>query len=128
MKKAKSAIKDFKNWSRHSPHNCLAMKFLLEAEFASYHGKNKKAYEKYTAASALAVDVNFRMIEAMSHEHAGRHLFATGDEALAAASFTKALQCYEVWGAVAKVDKLEVEVINSFAGSSVQLQRHSRGQ
>jgi hypothetical protein len=119
LKKAKKAIEQFKTWSLHSPHNCLPMKFLLEAELASYQGKNKKAYEKYTAATALAVDAGFRMVEAMTHEHAGRHLFSTGDEALAAASFKKALTCYQEWGAVAIFKKLEQEVHETFAGSSV---------
>lgn len=118
LRKAKKAIKEFKTWSLHSPHNCLPMKFLLEAELASYQGKNNRAYEKYTASTALAVDAGFRMIEAMSHEHAGRHLFATGDESLAAASFKKALACYEKWGAKAKFEHLEKEVQNTFSYSS----------
>jgi histidine kinase len=123
LNKAKKAIEVFRTWSRHSPHNCLPMKFLLEAELASYQGKNKKAYEKYTAATALAVDSGFRMVEAMTHEHAGRHLFSTGDEALAAASFEKALTCFKDWGAIAKFKNLEDEVHAAFEGSSVGFQR-----
>lgn len=120
LNKAKKAIKEFKTWSLNAPHNCLPMKFLLEAELASLQGKNKRAYEKYTASTALAVDASFRMVEAMSHEHVGRHLFSTGEEALAAASFRKALDCYEAWGAKAKLQHLEDEVHEMFSGSSVQ--------
>jgi len=120
LNKAKKAIKEFKTWALHAPHNCLPMKFLLEAELASFQGKSKRAYEKYTASTALAVDASFRMVEAMSHEHVGRHLFATGEEALAAASFKKALDCYQVWGAKAKLQHLEDEVQEMFSGSSVQ--------
>ncbi|CAB9497285.1 expressed unknown protein [Seminavis robusta] len=125
LNKAKKAIKALKNWSRHSPHNCLPMKFLLEAELASYQGKNKKSYEKYTASTALAVDASFKMIEAMSHEHAGRHLYGIGDESLAAASFKKALSAYKDWGAVAKLKRLQEEVQPMFAGSSVQFEHVS---
>lgn len=126
LKKAKKAIKEFKTWSRHSPHNCLPMKFLLEAELASFQSKNKRAYEKYTASTALAVDANFRMIEAMSHEHAGRHLYAMGDEALAASSFTKALKCYEKWGAKAKYAHLDAEVKDMFSCTSVRFDQIER--
>ena len=120
LRLAKKAIREFKTWSLHSPHNCLPMKFLLEAELASFQGKNKRAYEKYTASTALAKDSSFRMIEAMSHERSGRHLFATGDESLAAASFQKALSCYAKWGAKAKFEHLEAEVNDMFSVSSVR--------
>jgi hypothetical protein len=126
LRKAKQAIKAFKIWSLNSPHNCLPMKFLLEAELASFQGKNKRAYEKYTASTALAVDAGFRMIEAMSHEHAGRHLFGTGDESLAASSFKKSLACYEKWGAKAKHQHLEKEVDDLFSCSSVRFDRSER--
>ena len=102
------------------------MKFLLEAELASFQGKKNRAYEKYTASIALAVDAGFRMIEAMSHEHAGRHLFATGDEVLAAASFRKALDCYEQWGARAKYEHLEAEVRDTFSLTSVRFDEPER--
>ena len=122
----KKAIKEFKNWSLHSPHNCLPMKFLLEAELASFQGKNKRAYEKFTASTALAADAGFRMIEAMSHEHVARHLYAVGDEALAASSFTKALNCYEKWGARAKYEHLDAEVKDFFACTSVRFDQTER--
>jgi len=119
LRTAKKIIKQFKVWSLNSPHNCLPMKFLLQAQLASLQGKNKKAYEKYTAASALASDSGFRMVEAMTHEHAGRHLFAIGDESLSAASFRKALSCYEEWGAKAKHAHLQDEIRKLFQSSNV---------
>jgi hypothetical protein len=62
------------------------------------------------------------MIEAMTHELTGKHLFSTGDEALAAVSFKKALTSYEEWGAVAKLKKLEDEIRETFAGGSISFQ------
>ena len=126
LNKAKKSIQEFKTWSLNSPHNCLPMKYLLEAELASFQGKNRRAYEKYTASTALAVDAGFSMIEAMSHEHAGRHLFATGDEALSASSFDKALKCYQRWGAKAKFQHLDEEVKDLFTLSSSRYEQSER--
>ena len=121
LTKAKQIIKKFQLWSENSPHNCLALKFLLEAELASLLGKNKKAYEKFTASTALAVDAKFRMVEALTHERCGRHLYAIGNESLSGASFQKAISKYEEWGAKAKLTRLEKEVEDLFAMTSVQL-------
>jgi hypothetical protein len=114
VRRAKRTIQQFKVWSLHSPHNCLALKFLLEAELASVSGARKKAYEKFTAASAMAVEAGFLMIEALSQERAARHLFAAGDEELASSAFKKALSCYERWGATAKLQHLRDEALLLF--------------
>lgn len=120
VNKAIGIIKKFKIWAENSPHNCLCLRFLLEAELASLRGKTKKAYEKFTASTAMAVDAGFRMVEAMNHELCGRHLYAVGNESLAGASFRKAINCYSDWGATAKVTSLEKEVQDLFALTSVQ--------
>ena len=120
ISKAKEIIKKFKLWAENSPHNCLCLKYLLEAELASFQSKTKKAYEKFTASTALAKDNGFKMVEAMSHERCGRHLYAVGNESLAGSSFRNAINCYVEWGATAKVASLEKEVEDMFALTSVQ--------
>jgi len=118
--KAKRIIKKFKNWSLNSPHNCLALKYLLEAEMASIQGKAKKAYEKYTASTALATDAGFSMIEAVAHESCGRHLYAIGNESMATSSLRKAVKCYQDWGAMAKATHLEEESEGLFKITSIR--------
>jgi hypothetical protein len=76
LKFAKSAVKVFKVWATHSPHNCLDRLFLLEAELASVCGQNAKAYEKYTCAMAMTAHSGFLMMDALANERAARHLLA----------------------------------------------------
>lgn len=114
MKCAKKRIKFLKRLSRHSPHNCLAMTFLLQAEYASVSGKNAQAYEKYVCAGALANDSGYGMVKALANECAARHLFALGEKTSAATYFKKACTCYEEWGAKAKLEHLESEMKKMF--------------
>lgn len=119
LRKVRRAIKEYKTWALNAPHNCLPMKFLLEAEFASVIGKNNRAYEKFTAASAVAAGSGFRMIEALAHERSARHLLSHGDEMLAAFAFKQAYSCYREWGAQAKVDHLAKEMESKFKVNAV---------
>ena len=124
LKKTRWAIRQLKKLSRYSPDNCIAMKFLLQAEYASVCGDSLKAYEKYTTASGLARDSGIRIIEAVAHERTARHLVYQGDEVLATSCFKKALSCYSEWGARAKVDHLEKEMNDVLcSNSTVGLQK-----
>ena len=110
IRKAERTACMFDKWTHAPQSNYLPMKLLLEAEFASIKGKKKLASEKYKEASDMASKSGFRMVEAMSHEHAGRHKFRLNDTSAATDSFKKALTCYDEWGARAKVEHLQEEL------------------
>lgn len=110
LKFAKHAVKVFKEWTTHSPHNCLDRLFLLEAELASVCGQNAKAYEKYVSAIAMTAHSGFLMMDALANERAARHLLGIGDVLDAEPYFRRACSSYEEWGGKAKLVRLQAEV------------------
>jgi predicted ATPase len=110
LKFAKNAVKVFKVWAIHSPHNCLDRLFLLEAELASVSGQNAKAYEKYVCAIAMTAHSGFRMMDALANERAARHLLAVGEVLDAEPYFRRACSSYDDWGGKAKLVRLQAEV------------------
>jgi predicted negative regulator of RcsB-dependent stress response len=119
--KAQRTLQKTKGWDRVPKQNYLPMKLLMDAELASVKGKKKLANEKYNAASEMATRSGYRMVEAMAHEHAGRHLFRTGDTTMATTSFKKAVSCYQGWGARAKVQHLQSELKQWYAAKGIPL-------
>jgi hypothetical protein len=110
LKFAKSAVKFFKVWATHSPHNCLDRLFLLQAELASVYGQNAKAYEKYTCAIAMTAHSGFLMMDALANERAARHLLAIDEVLDAEPYFRRACSSYDEWGGKAKLVRLQAEV------------------
>jgi predicted ATPase len=110
LKFAKNAVKVFKGWATHSPHNCLDRLFLLEAELASVCGQNAKAYEKYTCAIAMTAHSGFLMMDALANERAARHLLAIDEVLDAEPYFRRACSSYGEWGGKAKLVRLQAEV------------------
>jgi predicted ATPase len=110
LKFAKRAVKVFKVWATHSPHNFLDRLFLLQAEVASVCGKNTKAYEKYACAVAMTAHSGFLMMDALANERAARHLLAIGEVLDAEPYFRRACSSYDKWGGKAKLVRLQAEV------------------
>jgi len=98
-----------KKWAEHAPVNYQNKYDLVVAEKARVLGENPRAWEYYDRAIAGAKKSEFLHEEAMAYERAAEFYFSIGREEVGQLYMRNALHCYLRWGAVAKVDDLEVE-------------------
>lgn len=91
------------------PVNFADKKFLVLAALASVEG-DCSAMEKYTCAISLANKGRSLSIEAIANERAARHLQSHGEHGDAEHYLREAMSLYIVWGAKAKVDRLQKEI------------------
>ena len=113
-RKAQQVIKYLKQKVSESPHNCLNRLSLLQAEFASLERKNKKAYEKFLIAMAIAKEKQDFMGHALSCERFYRHLLRLNERTEAKEYLIRSIQSYEKWGGMAKVVRLQDEMDREF--------------
>jgi PAS domain S-box-containing protein len=95
------------NWSARVPENFAARKALLAAEIARIEGRGLEAETLFEESIRLAHDAEFVQIEAIASEHAARFYEARGIRTVVLSYLTKARDCYQRWGAKAKVRQLE---------------------
>lgn len=96
----------FYAWARSCPHECSSKLALIEAEWASIHGRNQIARQKYTDATLLAKGMENSQELAVAHERAMCHYIQVDPEA-AIWHGQKALDAYIDWGATVKADHLK---------------------
>lgn len=85
----------------------ISMRFLLvQAELLRITGDTQGAMKLYEKSITLAHQYGYLHVEALGYELYAKHLLAQGFNVLASNSFSKAIEAYSVWGAVAKVDLL----------------------
>lgn len=96
----------FNSWARSCPHECSSKLALIEAEWASIHGRNQIARQKYTDATLLAKGMENSQELAVAHERAFCHYIQIDSEE---AKFhgQRALDAYNLWGATTKADHLK---------------------
>jgi two-component system, NarL family, sensor kinase len=87
--------------------NYLHQSYLVEAEKARVLGQFLEAEELYERAIADAAEHEFIQDEALAYELAAQHYLARGREKFARTYIREARDCYERWGATAKVKELE---------------------
>jgi predicted ATPase len=108
---AKKVIAKFRDtYSVNSPHNCLGMQFLLEAELAAVRGDNERARSSYAAAIAMAEANELLYMRGQAYERTARHLFTLGERNEAFDYFIKTIEAYTKWGAHRKVQALELQL------------------
>jgi len=107
---ARHSIKKLKQFSLHTPENCLGNAFLLQAELAAVTGKNREARCHFTSAISVATRFGDLMMHAIACERAACFSSACGDEAAAGSYFREACSAYKDWGAIAKAEQLEKEM------------------
>jgi predicted ATPase/signal transduction histidine kinase/tRNA A-37 threonylcarbamoyl transferase component Bud32 len=107
MKKAKQYIETMKSWAEFGPVNFLHKYYLLLAELSRVTDDFKKAAEYYEKASEKAYENEYVNEAALINELAAKFYMNNNQPKSAAMHFSEARNCYQKWGAIAKVKHLE---------------------
>jgi predicted ATPase/signal transduction histidine kinase len=91
----------------HAPANFADRLTLLAAEIARIEGRELEAERLYEDAIRLAREAGFVQIEAIAAECAARFYEARGIRTVVLSYLANARDCYQRWGADAKVRQLE---------------------
>jgi len=103
----------FYGWARSCPHECSSKLALIEAEWASIHGRNQIARQKYTDATLLAKGMDNSQELAVAHDRALCHYIQVDHEA-ARYHGQQALDAYIAWGASVKAEHLKKRLEHLF--------------
>jgi predicted ATPase len=105
--RARRIMKHFRHWARDCPHECSGKSALIEAEWASVHGRVAIAREKYTNAILLAKGMDNSCDLATAHERALHHYLGINDTEEAFCHGEHAYEAYRSWGATSKAAHLK---------------------
>ena len=107
-RRAQSYLNQLRVWSDQGNIACRHMCFILDAELLrSTSPKDVTGILcLYDQASEAASEVMMTQHEALSYELAARFLNDAGDSAKATEYFSFAVDTYETWGAVGKIEQL----------------------
>ena len=105
--------KQLKKFARYAPDNYQHLYDLVEAVRASLKGQNDKARTLYDMAISRANKTNYKNIEAIASELAGRFHQKIGKDLLSDYYFEHAHTSYFQWGAIAKLNHFSVRHENS---------------
>jgi PAS domain S-box-containing protein len=94
-------------WAESCPDNFANARALIGAELSRLEGRIVEAEELYEEAGRLARRHGFVRNEALVNELAGEFHAARGLETVADAYLRNARDCYERWGALSRVRRLE---------------------
>ncbi|WP_433933593.1 AAA family ATPase [Sorangium cellulosum] len=97
-----------RRWAEFSPMNHAHRYWLIEAEQSRISGEAEMARELYYRAIELAEKNQYLHEEALASERFATFLEGRGEVPVAQLYMTKAHHLYELWGATAKVQDLEV--------------------
>ncbi len=95
-------------WAHHAPMNFQHKYDLVAAEKARVLGQTLAAMELYDRAIAGAKENEYIQEAALGNERAAEFYLSLGREKIAKAYMTDAYYGYAKWGAVAKVEDLEI--------------------
>ena len=98
-------------------HECSSKLALIEAEWASIHGKRDIAREKYTNAILMARGMDNNQEVAAAHERAMYHYLYIEDLGSAKLHGQQSYEAYKLWGANAKADHLKNRLEHLFSES-----------
>ena len=106
VKKSMSLLESF---SLCVPENCLHSLNLVQAELALVNGQINLARTKFIIAISVATSFKDLMIHAIACERYSSFLKDQGDQAGALDNIREAHSTYKAWGAIAKVQKMEID-------------------
>ena len=104
------ALKQMKKWAKSSEWNFSNKVFLLEAESMLIRGNFEVAKSKYEASIKAAHTHRFVHEEGLAFERAGNFYLERGKKTDAILLLGKAKACYERWGAMALVHRLDSRI------------------
>lgn len=103
----RSNHKKLKKWAGYAPSNHLHRLLLVEAEWARVQHQISKAIDLYDRAIAVAKQNAFLNDEALANELVAKLYLELRKEKIAKVYMKDAHYCYQLWGAYAKVIRLE---------------------
>lgn len=107
MEKAQQGIEGLQQWAEFGPVNFSQKFHLLEAESARVTGDHHKAATCYDKAISQAYENGYINDAAIASELAAKYYMAQRRNKIASVYLTEALECYDKWGAAAKVAQLK---------------------
>ena len=96
-----------REWAENYPPTFADKHTLVLAEIARLEGRDPDAMRLYEQAIQSAREHGFVQNEALTHEIAARFYSARGFETIAQTYLRNARNCYDRWGALAKVRQLD---------------------
>jgi PAS domain S-box-containing protein len=96
-----------REWAENYPPTFADKHALVSAEIARIEGRDPDAMHLYEQAIESARENGFVQNEALAHEVAARFYLARGFETFAYVYLRTARNCYDRWGALAKVRQLD---------------------
>ena len=115
LKQVEENQKKMKHWANHSPQNYQHKYDLIVAEKARIAGDLLTAMEYYDRAIAGAEENGYIQEEALANERAGEFYLSCGREKVAKTYLTDAYYGYKSWGALAKLEELEISYPDFFS-------------
>jgi histidine kinase len=109
LKDVKITEQKLKKWAKHSPVNYLQKLYLIQAEKARLQNKTQFANQFYNQAIQEAQKNNYLNDAALACELYGKFLLTQNQAAVAAYFLQNAIQLYNKWGAIAKVEHLQTK-------------------
>jgi len=104
-----------RRWAKHCPMNFQHKYELVEAERYALLGKQIEAMAYYDRAIKGARKNEYIQEEALANERAGKFHLQYGRDKIAQTYFIDASSCYQSWGAIAKVQHLQVNYLQFFS-------------
>ncbi|GAA0178875.1 AAA family ATPase [Clostridium sediminicola] len=95
-----------KFWSKYAPMNFIHKYYLVEAELLRIKGETYKALEYYNKSILLAKENDYINEEALANELAAKFCLQNNHPKYAKLHFEEAYECYDKWGAEAKLKYL----------------------
>eukprot|EP00985_Skeletonema_marinoi_P002786 scaffold1149_cov173-Skeletonema_marinoi.AAC.6 len=107
MKKcAHKTIHLIQGWAKNGNGNVVHYLYILEAELAVLHGKNKKAKKSFNDAITTSSRNGFIQDRALAHELASAYFKVEGDDYWGNYHIECSRECYKEWGCSVKVEQL----------------------
>ena len=106
LQKVAQNQKKMKQWASHAPANYYHKWCLVEAVRSGILEKKSQALKLYKSAIDGAKKNNYIQEQALANELASVFYLKAGEHDKAQQYITEARDCYETWGAVAKVSQL----------------------
>ena len=108
-------ISKLRHLSESAPMSYLNKVHFLEAEIAVVQGDVSEAIANYEEAISLSKKYGLCNEEAMACERAGMFFLSLNSSSSACQYLCRAYQCYDNWGAKAKMDQLTKKYPTTFA-------------
>ena len=106
LRYANLILRKMKKWAQSGNVSCLHMIQMFEAELAVVKRKRDRATRKFNDSISSAARAGYLQDRALAHERAGLFFLDEQDNYWASYHFERSIECYDDWGAKAKVDQL----------------------